>query len=247
MAGHRIGLYGPGGIGKTTLALGAPSPVAFFDLDESLPTLAENGQLECLDVRTVPTTGWESMRKALQGAGWDNVRTIVIDSATRAEELALAHILKTVKTEKGNDAKSIEDYGFGQGYTLLYEEFLRFLGDLDPHVRAGRHVVLVCHDCTTDVSNPQGEDFARYEPRLQSPNSGKNSVRLRVREWVDHLFFLGWDLNVSKTGKASGKGTRTLYPSAQPFCMAKSRTLPPESFEIAADSGALWNRLFPPK
>ena len=28
--------------------------------------------------------------------------------------------------------------------------------------------------------NPAGEDWLRYEPRLQSPNSGKASIRLRV-------------------------------------------------------------------
>ena len=38
-AGHRVVLFGPGGIGKTTVAATAPAPVAFFDLDESLPRL----------------------------------------------------------------------------------------------------------------------------------------------------------------------------------------------------------------
>ncbi|MCK4626278.1 MAG: AAA family ATPase [Phycisphaerae bacterium] len=37
--GHRIGLFGPGGVGKTTLAATAPGPVAFIDLDDSLPIL----------------------------------------------------------------------------------------------------------------------------------------------------------------------------------------------------------------
>ena len=38
-AGHRIALYGPGGIGKTTLASVAPGPVVWFDLDDSLSRL----------------------------------------------------------------------------------------------------------------------------------------------------------------------------------------------------------------
>ncbi len=37
--GHRVGLFGPGGIGKTTLAATAPGPVGFIDLDDSLPIL----------------------------------------------------------------------------------------------------------------------------------------------------------------------------------------------------------------
>ena len=38
-AGHRVVLYGPGGIGKTTLASHCPGPVVVFDLDESLARL----------------------------------------------------------------------------------------------------------------------------------------------------------------------------------------------------------------
>jgi len=101
---------------------------------------------------------------------------------------------------------------------------LGLLGDLDNHVRAGRNIVLICHDCTATVPNPAGEDWLRYEPRLQSPASGKASIRLRVREWADHVLFLGYDINVSPDGKGRGHGTRTLYRSENPAWMAKSRT-----------------------
>ena len=36
-AGHRIVVYGTGGIGKTTLCAALHGPVAFIDLDGSLP------------------------------------------------------------------------------------------------------------------------------------------------------------------------------------------------------------------
>lgn len=89
-SGHRIVLYGPGGIGKTSLAATAPGPVAFFDLDDSLPRLrtafAESGRE--LEVRPVEgAESWQDIRSALHATGWDDVRTMVIDSATRAEEL----------------------------------------------------------------------------------------------------------------------------------------------------------------
>ena len=102
-AGHRIVLYGPGGIGKTTSAATAPGPVAIFDLDDSLPRLrsqlAESGLK--LDLRCVETgPSWQNIRQALHAPGWDDVKTIVIDSATRAEELAIAHTLATIPHEK---------------------------------------------------------------------------------------------------------------------------------------------------
>ena len=239
--GHRIGIFGPGGVGKTSLAASAPNPVVFFDLDESLPILAE--QLDGLDVRLAANiTTWAQLRAALQSPGWDKIHSIVIDSATKAEELAIAHTLKTVPHEKGNKVQRIEDYGYGKGYVHVYEVFLTLLGDLDGDVRAGRHVVLICHDCVSNVPNPTGEDWIRYEPRLQSPASGKSSIRLRVREWADHLLFLGYDVTV-KDGKGSGCGSRTIYPNELPHCMAKSRTLD-EPLVLEHRSTELWEQLF---
>ena len=218
--GHRVILYGPGGIGKTTLSSVAPGPVAFFDLDDSLSRLQPGGDI-------MPVEGcetWSDIRKALHAPGWDAVKTIVIDSATKAEELCVAHTIATVPHEKGHRCKSVEDYGFGKGLSHVFDQFLPLLADLDAHCRAGRHVILICHDCTSPCPNPMGEDWLRYEPRLQSPKSGKASIRLRVREWADHMLFYGYDVAV-KDGKGTGSGTRTIYPTELPHCMAKSRTM----------------------
>jgi len=246
--GHRVGIYGPGGIGKTSCAATAPGPVAFLDLDDSLPILLPS--LGELDVRRVAgITGWQDMRDALHSEGWDEVKTIVIDSATKAEELALDWTLKNVKHDKdGVVIRRIEDYGYGKGYQHLYETFLQLLGDLDAHVRAGRHVVLILHDCTATVPNPKGEDYIRWEPRLQNPSSGKASIRLRVREWLDHLLYVGYDIECSKQsgGKAQGHGTRTICPQEMPWCMAKSRSLA-EQLELTQFDTTLWNQLFAPR
>jgi len=220
-------LYGPGGIGKTTLAATVPGPVAVFDLDDSLARLQgtfTESKLQ-LDIRPVDgASAWQNIRDALHAPGWEEIKTIVVDSATMAEELAVAHTLATVPHEKGNRIQRIEDYGYGKGYSHVFDTFLTLLGDLDQHTRAGRHVILICHDCTNTVPNPFGEDWLRYEPRLQSPTSGKAAIRLRVREWADHVLFLGYDVDVHE-GKGTGSGTRTIYPCELPHFMAKSRTI----------------------
>lgn len=241
-AGHRVVLFGPGGIGKTTLACLAPGPVAVIDLDESLPRLA--GSLEALGVTPAVVEGvdsWTALRGAISASGWDEIKTIVIDTATRAEELAIAHMIETVPGPGGKRVKRLEDYGYGKGFQHVYDTFLPLLSDLDAHARAGRTVVMVCHDCTASTPNPMGDDWIRYEPRLQTLKGGGASVRLRVREWADHVVCITHDISVDDR-KARGSGTRTAWPSEQPHCMAKSRTLA-EPVVIQLGSKALWDAL----
>jgi hypothetical protein len=236
--GHRIVLYGPAGIGKTTLCSSLPDP-AFFDLDDALAHLrhVEANMVEGIQ-------NWSDLRGALQGDGWDGVGTIVIDSATKAEDLATDHMFSDFKNEGGKTVTSIEGYGYGKGYVYLYETFMPLLSDLDRHVREGRNVVLVCHDCTCHVPNPDGQDWIRYEPRLQSPPSGKSSIRLRVREWANHLLFMSYDVNVTKERKGQGSGTRTIYTSELPWLMAKSHSTT-EPFPLNDDPEEFWSTIIP--
>ncbi len=241
-AGHRLVVYGTGGIGKTTLCAALPGPVAFVDLDGSLPVLGARLAEQGLADNIVPVDGvadWGGLMAALDADGWDAVKTIVVDTATKAEALALAWTLKTKPTDKGQHVDSVEGYGFGKGYVLVAETFNGLLARLDRHARAGRNVALVCHECTATVPNPEGEDWLRYEPRLQNPPSGKASIRLAVKEWCDHLLFVGYDVDV-RNGVAKGGGTKTMYTGERPHCMAKSRTTG-ETYPL--DGTFDWNRI----
>jgi hypothetical protein len=242
--GHRIVLYGPGGIGKTTIAAFAPGPLAFIDLDESMSVLRPQLPKD-LDIRLVGgVSAWQDLRETLTAIGWDDIRTIVIDSVTKAEELAAAWVLANVKKENGQKAERLEDYGYGKQFGHIYDTFLMLLGDLDQHVRAGRNVILIAHDCTTEVPNPNGPNWLRYEPRLQSPGSGKSSIRHRVREWADHVLYLGYDKGDVADGKmAKGFTSRTIYPVEMPHCMAKSRTCS-ATIVVARHDPALWTSIF---
>lgn len=226
--------YGPAGSGKTTLASLAPKP---------LLADVEHGSRE-LDVpRVEGIETFADLRACLQSDVFDGYETVVIDSVTRAEEMAIAHTLATVPHEKGHKVTSIEGYGFGKGYQHVYDTFLLLLQDLDAHVRKGRNVILIAHDCVADVPNPAGEDFIRYEPHLQSPKSGKASIRNRVVQWADHVLFLGYDV-IAEDGKGKGAGTRTIWPVERPDHVAKSRILTePVAFSSPTD-GAIWGLIF---
>jgi hypothetical protein len=221
-AGHRILIYGPGGIGKTTLCSKLPGKTAYYDIDESLPRL--RSQLDTGNLFPVTASSWSDVRATTQQDGWDEINNIVYDSGSMLEQWAVAHTLATVKTDKDKYPASVEGYGYGKGFQFVYDTFIPLMGDLDRHARAGRNVIIVCHDCTHNVPNPNGEDWLRWEPRLQDPASGKASIRLRLKEWVDHCLFLAWDIDVNKDGKGKGCDSRTVYTKETPFCMAKSRT-----------------------
>lgn len=235
----KIGIYGTGGVGKTSLAMAAPGPVKFIDLDDSLGALAEVKDVSV--VRGVET--WQDLLDALRQADlWKDVRTVVIDTATRAEELCIAHVLATIKHEKGHPVASVEGYGWGKGYKHVHETYLALFAELDRHCRAARNAILIAHDDVQMVPNPAGEDYKRWSPRLQDKSNG--SIANKFKEWCDHLLYVGYDFALAaKDGKNRGNNSRTIYPIEQATFVAKSRSLR-DPIPYTEGDVALWEALF---
>jgi hypothetical protein len=234
--GEKVVVYGTGGIGKSELCSlleKAGFPTLFIDPEESTKKL---------DVaRVVPTT-WDEARSVLHDM--DLIRqykAIVFDSFTKGEELAVAWTKANIQTEKGKYVRRLEDYGFGKGFTHVFETFLTLLGDLDAIARMGIHVIATCHDVVETVPNPDGENFLQYQPRLQSPpKTGK--IREKVREWCDHLLYIELDKFV-EDGKATGSGSRTIYCTSAPTHWAKTRCLT-EPVPYPKGDYTIWNKIF---
>lgn len=231
---QRIGIFGSAGSGKTSLAsllskIGK-QPL-FLDTDDGSNHM-EVQRLECRNL-----SSWPRLRAAIHDeALWKNFDTVILDSLTKAEDMASQFVMD----QAGVDALEKVDGGWGKGYRAVYESMLLLLADLDQHIRAGRNVVIVMHDCVTRTANPAGSDYLRFEPRLYA--SEKVSVRSRVKEWLDHLFFIGYDV-ASKDNKGVGFGSRTIYCREQAWFLAKSRTL---RDPIVFNDGdpELWKQLF---
>ena len=226
-------VYGPGGIGKSSLAALTTNPV-FLDIEGS------TGELDVPRISDIET--FSDLRGCLQSNALDGFDTIVLDSMTKAEELAVAHVVANVKHEKGKPIRNLEDYGFGKGMTHTYDAMVLLLSDLDSQVRRGRNVILIAHECICDAPNPYGDDYIRFEPHLQSPKSGKNSVRNRVVQWADHVLFVGYDVG-SEDGKGKGAGTRTIYTAEMPSHVAKSRRVATAMPFTGPTDGAIWDHI----
>jgi len=237
MAAHRAVIFGTGGVGKTTLAAHPPSPI-FIDLEDGTRSLnvARDSSVET----------WDDLRGKLAGLASSpppGVKTVVIDTATAAEEFAKEHVIANRRTEKGHSVESIEGFGWGKGWQYVYEEFTGLLADLDRLIQKGLNVCLIAHDVSSPVPNPAGEDFIRWEPFLYSGDKkGRGSIRDRVKNWADHVAFVCYDVHV-QDGKGRGSGTRSIYTSEMPTHVAKSRTAELSIPFSAEDPGALWRHL----
>jgi hypothetical protein len=183
--------YGVEGIGKSTLASQFPNAVV---LD------TEDGTNH-LDVARVSVASWADLEGALHELIRDNqgFKTVVIDSIDWAERLLIDHLLK-----KANK-RSIEDFGFGKGYTMVAESVGRLLSVCDSLIDHGVNVVMVGHSTVKRVSPPDmDEGYDRYELKLT-----KQSGPL-VKEWADCILFANYrtKLVAGEDGRTRAKGGR---------------------------------------
>ena len=179
---------------------------------------------------------------------------IAIDTITKLEEISTAHIIQTIRTEKGATVDSIEGYGFGKGYRHLLDALRVVLTDLDALVRRGVHVVLLAQGADAKIANAEGLDYLQAGPKLW--HSNQYSSRLEVCEWADHVLRIGHhDTTIvaeaaigntpARKGKIVGETTRAVYVKDEVWFVAKSRTLvdPVIAFENAADD-TVWSLIF---
>lgn len=229
-------LYGVGGIGKSTLANAFPG-AKFIDLEDSAIDLNPDKIDQAID-------SWEMLRACLASDEFNDSKAIVIDTVSRAEELARSWVVANVKTDKGNSVKNLVDFGWNKGYEHLVDAWRLLIADLERHYRAGRDIILIAHNHIGKTPNPAGDDYIRNEPRLY--HSANASVRAITFEWCDHVLFLNYDIAVKADGKAVGVGTVTAYTREQATFMAKSRTLSPDPIIVKKGDASIWEKMRAP-
>lgn len=214
-------IYGPEGIGKTTLAAAFPDPL-FID--------TEGGSAH-LDVKRVDKPkDWEELLAVIMEVANtpDVCRTLVIDTADWAEQMAIEYVLRTYQQ------KSIESFGYGKGYTYVGEEFARFLSTCDLCIRMGVNIVITAHAKMRKFEQPDEMGaYDRWEMKLS-----RQSAPL-LKEWCDHLLFCNYQTDVIHMDNGSVKargGKRVIYTAHHPAWDAKSRASLPEVVDMSFES-----------
>ena len=213
---QRVLVYGPEGVGKTTLAAQFPSPL-FID--------TEGGSFGS-EVRRLPRP--DSWQMLLDEVTW--VRdfpeecggTLVVDTLDWAEKLCVAKVCDE------NDWKSIESPGYGRGYTYVKEEFGRLLNLLSEVVERGLNVCVTAHAVITKFEQPNA--LGAYDRwGLKLIDGKKASVSAMVKEWADAVLFANFktiliaDDKNDKKVRATGGKNRVLYCTHDASWDAKNR------------------------
>lgn len=201
-------IYGPEGIGKSSFASQYPMPL-FIDTE---------GGTSSLPVRRIKCSkSWNELLEIVKEI-YKNpslCKTLVIDSADWAEQLAIKHVCDKYRKS------SIEEIPYGKGYTYVQEEFSRLLTMLDELISVGINIVFTAHAKPRKFELPEEMgQFDKYEMKLS------RQVAPVLKEWTDMLLFANYKIYVVTTDTGSKKaqgGTRVMYTTHNPTFDAKNR------------------------
>lgn len=214
--------YGPEGVGKTTLASQSPDPL-FIDTE---------GSTNNMDVKRLDKpTSWSMLLQQIEWVKQNRpCATLVIDTIDWAERLCIQHVC-SVHSKTG-----IEDFGYGNGYTYVSEEFGKLLNRLQDLVDSGIHVVLTAHAQIRKFEQPDEMGaYDRWELKLGKKTTSQTAPL--VKEWADAVLFCNYKtMSVSADGqgkKFKGQGgKRVIYTNHHPAWDAKNRFGLPDEVDM---------------
>lgn len=219
---QKVVLYGPEGIGKSSLAAQFPNPI-FIDTE---------GSTSNMDVsRMDKPTSWTFLLQQIEYVKQNlPCKTVIIDTIDWAERLGIEFITSRANKE------SITSFGYGEGFIQLEEEFGNFLNKLSDLVEIGIHVVLTAHAKITKFEQPDEMGaYDRYELKLGNKTTAKTAAL--VKEWADMVLFMNYKTfsvatdDKGKKHKGQG-GVRTIYTNHHPAWDAKNRHDLPDEFPM---------------
>lgn len=217
----RVVLFGVAGIGKSTFAASAPAPV-FIGTEDGTANL---------DVTRFPAPeSWQDIIDAIRTLERDEheFKTLVIDTLDWAEPMLWAHICTR------DSKKNLEAYGYGKGANAALDEWRIFVAALERLSKTkSMHVILVAHSFKKTFKNPAGDDFDRYEMKLQEKAAGL------FKEWPDCLLFAQHETLTSKDERSRVRGVETgarlVHTEYRAAFDAKNRYGLPESMPLSWD------------
>lgn len=214
-------IYGPPGVGKTSVAAQAEKPIFVGDFDES----------KALPVDRLPSPkDFDDFMKQLEmiGAEESGYRTLVVDNLSYLEPLVWS------KTCKAEEVDSIEKVG--GGYAKGYIEALthwRAMRDALVSVRAkrGMEIILIAHSAVKSFTSPSTQQaYDRF--RIDIHEKAANLFYRTCQNVLFANFETFTTLDQRKRVRAFDKGQRFFHTQWSAAFDAKNRLNLPEKVEL---------------
>lgn len=169
----RLMVYGTPGIGKTTFASLAPSPLIVQIEDGA-------NRLDC--AKTELIRRWEDLTMFLQ---WlplsEDYKTVVVDSVDALVDLAKEYICHNKRVE------NVAEIPYGQGFKLLNETVASVIQMLQEIKDSGKNIIVIGHSQLEKVISPIDGEFNRYNVESDAKSSKNDFFK-----WCDICGFAHW-------------------------------------------------------
>ena len=194
----RMLVYGPEGVGKTSLLADVPD----------LILLDVEGGSDAVDVPRYPfhdgpgghvPRDFAAVLAAIEDLIANpskEIRAVGIDTIDALEAMLWKHVCKAAGFE------SIEAFGYGKGYQVALDEWRKLFARLDALRATGVSVLMSGHSFVKPFKNPEGEDYDRYQLRLNEKSAGF------VKEWFDVVGFLHFEHGAKEIAGSRDKRKR---------------------------------------
>ena len=213
LAPPRILVHGVAGVGKSTFAANAESPVV----------VATEDGLGMLKVASFPLArSFDQVMEALAALYSEphEFGTVVVDSVDWLEPL----IWKRACDD--NRWGSIEEPGYGKGYIAALDLWRQYLDGLNAlRDERGMTVIQIAHTDIRRFDSPEHEPYDRYVIKLHA------RAAALLQEHSDIVLFANYRISTVKSDvgfnkkvtRALGSGERVLYTAERPAFLAKNR------------------------
>jgi len=225
------------GWGKTSCGAFAPEPVI-------LCARGENGYQTLLGAGLVPNIpgamieSWSDLLATLDAvAAEGSHKTVALDAIDGFEAMCHQHVGQ--RDFKG-DMGPRGFLNYHKGYDVAVGDWKGMLAKLDAIHAQGTAILLLSHCIDKTISNPMGEDYARFIGGVHP------KTWMTTKRWADAVLFGTFRTIVdTKDGKGKGIGgtDRVLYCEHRDAYDAKNRYRMPAELEIPADPSRIWTTI----
>ena len=223
--GLRVVIYGPEGIGKSSLAAKLSNNL-FFDYEDG------THGIEVDKLGSLPSS-FAAVKSTLAELKRDHAgyRQITIDTADKFENILAADYSRQCKVE---DIFAVNDYG--RTVSAFRSNMAKVLDDLSDLANSGMNVILLAHAIQRKAEPLEGDgSYDVTELKLSK------TVTPLVKEWADAIIFCAYKTFIVKTdenkSKASG-GARWCFTTHTNEWTAKHRACIPLPDDCSLDKMA---------